>query len=59
MCSSDLQTVMALLYLARPNRGNARDLRPTRDYKRIILEAAEFWGLPQDYIEKIKGWAAQ
>lgn len=55
----DDQTVMAWLYLAKANRGSSRDLRPTRDYKRIILEAAEFWSFPQEYIEKIKGWATQ
>jgi hypothetical protein len=55
----DGQTIMAWLYLAKPNRGNARDLRPTRDYKRIVIEAAEFWEFPPEYIEKIKNWPTQ
>lgn len=55
----DCETVMAWLYIAKPNRGDSRDLRPTRDYKRIVLEAAEFWGLPEEYLEKIKAWDAQ
>jgi len=56
---SDGQTVMAWLYLAKANRGGSRDLRPTREYKRIILEAVEFWKFPQEYIEKIKSWPTQ
>lgn len=55
----DGKTVSAWLYLAEPNRGGSRDLHPTRDYKKIVLDAAEFWGFPEEYLEKIRGWEAQ
>jgi hypothetical protein len=53
----DEKKVLAWLYRAKPNKGDRRDLRPTRDYKRIVLEAAQFWGFPEDYVERIRNWA--
>ncbi|HTY25241.1 MAG TPA: gamma-glutamylcyclotransferase family protein [Desulfomonilaceae bacterium] len=53
------KTVFAWLYIARPNKGNRRDIWPSRDYKKIVLNAATFWGFPEDYIEKIKAWPTQ
>lgn len=55
----DGETVLAWLYRANANRGGRRDLRPTRDYKRIILEAAEFWDFPEQYLGKLRAWEAQ
>jgi gamma-glutamylcyclotransferase (GGCT)/AIG2-like uncharacterized protein YtfP len=55
----DGETVMAWIYLANPNKSTKRDMRPTRDYKRIILNAVNFWEFPQEYVEKIENWEAQ
>jgi gamma-glutamylcyclotransferase (GGCT)/AIG2-like uncharacterized protein YtfP len=55
----DGETVLAWLYLAKPNRGDRRDIWPTRQYKKIVLDAAAFWKLPVDYVEKIRGWETQ
>jgi gamma-glutamylcyclotransferase (GGCT)/AIG2-like uncharacterized protein YtfP len=53
---SDGKTVFAWLYVAAPNKGDRRDVWPTREYKKVILDAATFWKFPEDYIGKIKGW---
>lgn len=53
---SDGKTIFAWVYSAKANKGGRRNLWPTRDYKRIILEAAEFWKFPEDYIEKLRKW---
>ena len=50
------KTVFAWLYLARPNKGDRRDIWPTRDYKSRVLEAALFWDFPEDYVRKIRDW---
>ena len=55
----DEQTVMAWLYIAVPNKSSARDMRPTRDYRKIVLNAAEFWEFPEEYVEKIRSWPVQ
>lgn len=55
----DGKVISAWLYLAKPNKGGRRDLKPTRDYKKIVLDAALFWDLPADHIEKIKSWPTQ
>jgi gamma-glutamylcyclotransferase (GGCT)/AIG2-like uncharacterized protein YtfP len=55
----DGKTVAAWLYLAKPNKGGRRDVRPTREYKKIVLDAALFWELPAAHIEKIKNWETQ
>jgi gamma-glutamylcyclotransferase (GGCT)/AIG2-like uncharacterized protein YtfP len=54
--ASDGKTIFAWLYLAAPNKRGRRDVWPTRNYKKIILDAAQFWGFPEDYIEKLKSW---
>ncbi len=56
---SDGKTVMAWLYLAKPNKGSRRDVWPTREYKKIVLDAAEFWNLPEEYVERIRHWNTQ
>lgn len=55
----DGKTIMAWLYLANPNKAGGRDMRPTRDYKKLVLDAAIFWEFPEDYIEKIRAWDSQ
>jgi hypothetical protein len=50
---SDGKAVFAWVYAAKSNKGGRRDIWPTRDYKRVVLEAAKFWELPEEYIEKI------
>jgi len=56
---SDDKTILAWLYLAKPNRGDRRDVWPTREYRKTVLDAAMFWKFPEDYIEKIKNWPAE
>jgi hypothetical protein len=53
---SDGKTVFAWLYAAASNKRGRRDVWPTRDYRKVVLDAALFWKLPDDYIEKIKNW---
>jgi hypothetical protein len=53
------ETVSAWIYLARPNRGVRRDIWPTREYKRIVMEAANFWNFPEDCLRKIQEWQTQ
>jgi gamma-glutamylcyclotransferase (GGCT)/AIG2-like uncharacterized protein YtfP len=55
----DGKAVFAWLYLAAPNKGERRDVWPSREYKRTILEAAAFSEFPADYVEKIKAWPTQ
>ena len=55
----DGKEVFAWIYFARPNKGGRRDVWPTRDYKRIILEAADFWKFPEDCVRRIQGWQTQ
>jgi gamma-glutamylcyclotransferase (GGCT)/AIG2-like uncharacterized protein YtfP len=50
------KTVFAWVYTARANKGARREVRPTRDYRRIILTAATYWSFPEKYIEKIASW---
>lgn len=52
-------TVPAWVYIARANKGDRRDLWPTRDYRKILFDAAVFWGFPDEYIQKIKEWPTQ
>ncbi|MGB6066785.1 MAG: gamma-glutamylcyclotransferase family protein [Desulfomonilaceae bacterium] len=52
----DEKIISAWLYLSKPNRGGRRDVWPTRQYKKIVLDAALFWKFPEDYISKIDRW---
>ncbi len=52
-------TVSAWIYFGKPNRGDKRDIWPSRNNKKIVLNGAIFWGFPQDYIEKINAWSTQ
>jgi gamma-glutamylcyclotransferase (GGCT)/AIG2-like uncharacterized protein YtfP len=52
----DKQVIPAWLYVASPNMGNRRDVRPTRVYKKIIVDAAIEEGLPEDYVSELKDW---
>src|SRR4030042_3601420 len=55
----DNQVVYAWVYLARPNRGDRRDIWPTREYKKIVLAAAVEANFPEEEIEKIRDWKAR
>lgn len=59
MRHEDNKVLFAWLYLASPNRGDRRDIWPTRLYKKIIFDAAEELHFPEAYIEQIKGWKTQ
>jgi gamma-glutamylcyclotransferase (GGCT)/AIG2-like uncharacterized protein YtfP len=51
---SDGKTVFAWLYRAKPNRAGAKNVWPTKDYKRTMIEAANFWQFPSRYIKKLE-----
>lgn len=53
------ELVSAWVYLAKPNKGERRDIWPTREYRRIIMEAAIFWNFPEEYRRNIQGWQTQ
>jgi gamma-glutamylcyclotransferase (GGCT)/AIG2-like uncharacterized protein YtfP len=55
----DGNTILAWVYIAKGNKGERRDVRPTREYKKLVLEAALFWDFPEDYVDKIKAWPTQ
>lgn len=52
----DGKTVFAWVYKANPSHGKKTDIWPTREYKQKILEAAKFWGFPNDYLNRITSW---
>ncbi len=52
----DGKTVFAWVYKAHPSHGKKTDIWPTREYKQKILEAAKFWGFPNDYLNRIASW---
>lgn len=56
---SDGKTLPAWVYIACANKGGRRDVWPSREYKRIVLEAAIFWKFPQEYIARIEAWTTQ
>ncbi len=53
------QTVHAWVYLAKPNKGDRRDVWPTREYRKIVLAAAVEADFPEEEIEKIRAWQTQ
>jgi hypothetical protein len=55
----DNQVVLAWVYLARPNRGDSRDIWPSREYKKIVIAAAVEANFPEEEVEKIKAWKTQ
>jgi gamma-glutamylcyclotransferase (GGCT)/AIG2-like uncharacterized protein YtfP len=55
----DNESVPAWIYIAGPNKGDRRDIWPTRAYKKIILDAAVEQGFPQDYLDKLESWQTQ
>lgn len=55
----DNQLVSAWVYLAKPNRGDRRDIWPSRDYKKLVLFAANELNFPEDELEKIRAWKTQ
>lgn len=57
--AGDGKTVMAWLYLANPDKKSTRDARPTREYKKAVLDAALFWEFPEEYIDRIRAWDSQ
>ncbi|AFM24442.1 gamma-glutamylcyclotransferase family protein [Desulfomonile tiedjei] len=52
----DGKTVFAWVYKAHPSHGKKTDIWPTREYKQKIIEAAKFWGFPNDYLNRIASW---
>ncbi|MFC1836023.1 gamma-glutamylcyclotransferase family protein [Thermodesulfobacteriota bacterium] len=50
------ETIPAWVYIANPNKGNRRDVLPSREYKRIVLEAVIEMNFPEDQIEMIEAW---
>ena len=53
---SDGKNVLAWLYKGNANKIGMKDIRPTRDYKRILVEAATFWGFPEEYLSRLRQW---
>jgi gamma-glutamylcyclotransferase (GGCT)/AIG2-like uncharacterized protein YtfP len=53
---SDGAEIPAWIYIANPNKDNRTDVWPTREYKRICLEAATELGLPEEHLEKMREW---
>jgi gamma-glutamylcyclotransferase (GGCT)/AIG2-like uncharacterized protein YtfP len=56
---TDNQKVDAWVYTAKPNKGGRTDVWPTRDYRKIILDAAEEMNFPEDRIERIRNWKTE
>lgn len=56
---SDNQIVSAWVYLAKPNRGERRDIWPSREYKKLVLFAAAELNFPDDELEKMRAWKTQ
>ncbi len=52
-------TSFAWLYTAKPNRRGRRDVWPTEDYKNTLIEAARFWELPPEHLDKMSAWHTQ
>jgi len=52
----DGKTVFAWLYRAKGHADQGRTVWPTRVYKNTIIQAARFWGFPEDYVSKLKSW---
>lgn len=46
------QPLLVSLYVATPQDGGP--FHPHPDYKRLIVEGAEYWHLPREYIERLK-----
>jgi hypothetical protein len=57
--TSDGKAVFAWVYMAKPNKGDRRDIWPTREYRTLIAEAAAYWQLPEEYVGRIKSWPVQ
>lgn len=55
----DGKTFFAWVYRAKPSSDGRRNIRPTPEYKQSLLQAANFWRLPSDYIDKIKACPAE
>jgi gamma-glutamylcyclotransferase (GGCT)/AIG2-like uncharacterized protein YtfP len=54
--TEDGKSIPAWVYIAEPNRHDSSGIKPTRDYKRTLIEAAIFWNFPESYIDKMKDW---
>ncbi|MFH1114671.1 MAG: gamma-glutamylcyclotransferase [Pseudomonadota bacterium] len=52
----DGKTVFAWLYLANAHKQKGRDVRPTKEYKNTIIQAARFWEFPKDYVSRLEAW---
>ncbi len=56
---SNGQTLQAWLYLAESNKTAGKDVRPSREYKGLLVSAAEYWGFPEEYVERMRQWDTQ
>jgi len=55
----DGETVQAWLYIANPSRASSKDVRPSREYKGLLLDAATYWGFPREQLESMSAWETQ
>jgi hypothetical protein len=55
----DGKLVGAWVYRAKPNRGGRVDVFPSREYKKIVLDAAISWGFPEESVDRIRNWETQ
>lgn len=51
---NDGNAVFAWLYRAKSNRLGKRDIWPTEEYKQKLVEAANFWQFPSEYLETLE-----
>jgi len=55
----DGKAAFAWLYVAKPNRDGRRNVWPTSQYRSALIEAAQFWQLPPEHLEKMRSWRTQ
>jgi gamma-glutamylcyclotransferase (GGCT)/AIG2-like uncharacterized protein YtfP len=53
---SDGKNILVWMYRGNANRSGAKVILPTRDYKKILVEAATFWGFPEEYLDRLRKW---
>ncbi len=49
-------SIQAWVYIASGNRQGRRDILPSREYKKVVLDAVLFWELPQEFMDKVRDW---
>lgn len=55
----DEATVQAWLYIANPSKTKGKDVRPSREYRGLLLDAATYWGFPDEQLESMSAWETQ